>query len=141
MLCYNTKKLLHHGVVTFKILNALIQGGVGTFKILNVLIQGLGKKLEPIVKMEVAVPSKYMGDVTGDVSGRRGRVIGMDSVGDLQVVRAEVPLAEVQEYSSYLRSVTGGEGSYAMEFLRYDVLPSHMTQAVAASFKDDKEEE
>jgi elongation factor G len=97
--------------------------------------------LEPIVKMEVVVPSKYMGDVTGDVSGRRGRVLGMDSMGDLQVVRAEVPLAEVQEYSSYLRSVTGGEGSYAMEFLRYEVLPSHMTQAVAAGFKDDKEEE
>lgn len=97
--------------------------------------------LEPIVKMEVVVPSKYMGDVTGDVSGRRGRVIGMDSIGDLQVVRAEVPLAEVQEYSSYLRSVTGGEGSYTMEFLRYEVLPSHMTQAVAAGFKDDKEEE
>ena len=97
--------------------------------------------LEPIVKMEVVVPSKYMGDVTGDVSSRRGRVIGMDSMGDLQVVRAEVPLAEVQEYSSYLRSVTGGEGSYSMEFLRYEVLPSHMMQAVANSFKDVKEEE
>jgi elongation factor G len=97
--------------------------------------------LEPIVRMEVVVPSKYMGDVTGDVSSRRGRVIGMDSMGDLQVVRAEVPLAEVQEYSSYLRSVTGGEGSYSMEFLRYEVLPSHMMQAVASGFKDDKEEE
>lgn len=97
--------------------------------------------LEPIVKMEVVVPSKYMGDVTGDVSSRRGRVIGMESMGDLQVVRAEVPLAEVQEYSSYLRSVTGGEGSYSMEFLRYEVLPPHMTQAVAGSFKDEKEED
>ena len=97
--------------------------------------------LEPIVKMEVVVPSKYMGDVTGDVSSRRGRVIGMESMGDLQVVRAEVPLAEVQEYSAYLRSVTGGEGSYSMEFLRYEVLPPHMTQAVASSFKDDKEED
>lgn len=97
--------------------------------------------LEPIVKMEVVVPSKYMGDVTGDVSSRRGRILGMDSMGDLQVVRAEVPLAEVQEYSSYLRSVTGGEGSYSMEFLRYEVLPSHMTQAVASGFSDEKEEE
>ncbi len=97
--------------------------------------------LEPIAKMEVVVPSKYMGDVTGDISGRRGRVIGMDSLGDLQVVRAEVPLAEVQEYSSFLRSVTGGEGSYSMEFLRYEVLPAHMTQSVVASLKGEKEED
>jgi elongation factor G len=96
--------------------------------------------LEPIVKMEVVVPAKYMGDVTGDVSSRRGRVIGMDSLGDLQVVRAEVPLAEIQQYSSFLKSVSGGEGSYSVEFLRYDVLPTHLTQTVIAGAKDEKEE-
>jgi elongation factor G len=73
--------------------------------------------LEPIVKMEVIVPAKYMGDITGDISGRRGRVSGMESLGDLQVVRAEVPLAEIQQYSAFLQSVTGGEGLYAIEFL------------------------
>lgn len=96
--------------------------------------------LEPIVKMEVVMPSKYMGDVTGDISGRRGRVIGMDSLGDLQVVKAEVPLAEVQQYSSFLKSVTGGEGSYAIEFLRYDVLPSHLTQSVVEGAKTEQSE-
>jgi elongation factor G len=96
--------------------------------------------LEPIVKMEVVVPSKYMGDVTGDISGRRGRVIGMDSLGDLQVVKAEIPLAEIQQYSPFLKSVTGGEGSYSVEFLRYEVLPSHLTQAVISSTKGEKDE-
>jgi elongation factor G len=96
--------------------------------------------LEPIVKMEIVVPSKYMGDVTGDISSRRGRVIGMDSLGDLQVVRAEVPLAEIQQYSSFLKSVTGGEGSYSVEFLRYEVLPAHLTQAVIAGAKGGKDD-
>jgi len=96
--------------------------------------------LEPIVKIEVVVPSKYMGDVTGDISGRRGRVIGMDSLGDLQVVKAEIPLAEIQQYSPFLKSVTGGEGSYSVEFLRYEVLPSHLTQAVITSTKGEKDE-
>jgi elongation factor G len=79
-----------------------------------------------------------MGDVTGDISSRRGRVSGMESVGDLQVVRAEVPLAEIQQYSAFLQSVTGGEGSYSIEFLRYEVLPQHLMQAVVASGKHDE---
>ncbi|MEE9150099.1 MAG: elongation factor G [Candidatus Tectomicrobia bacterium] len=97
--------------------------------------------LEPIVKMEVVVPSKYMGDITGDISSRRGRVVGMDSLGDMQVVRIEVPFAQVQQYSSFLQSVTGGEGSYAIEFLRDEILPSHVADAVIASIKGDKDAE
>lgn len=91
--------------------------------------------LEPIVKLQVTVPSKYMGDITGDISSRRGRVSGIDSVGNLQVVRSEVPLAEVQNYSAFLQSVTGGEGSYVIEFLRYEVLPQHLMQTVVAAAK------
>ena len=91
--------------------------------------------LEPIVKLEVTVPAKYMGDVTGDISSRRGRVSGIDSIGNLQVVRSEVPLAEVQQYSAFLQSVTGGEGSYAIEFLRYEVLPQHLLQTVVTAAK------
>lgn len=91
--------------------------------------------LEPIVKMEVIVPAKYMGDVTGDISSRRGRVSGMESLGDFQVVKAEVPLAEIQQYSAFLQSVTAGEGSYVVEFLRYEVVPQHLMQAVVASAK------
>lgn len=94
--------------------------------------------LEPIVKMEVIIPSKYMGDITGDISSRRGRVSGMESLGENQVVKVEVPLAEIQQYSAFLQSVTGGEGSYSMEFLRYEVLPQHLMQAVVASGKHDE---
>ena len=94
--------------------------------------------LEPIVKMEVIVPAKYMGDITGDISSRRGRVSGMESLGDFQVVRAEVPLAEIQQYSAFLQSVTAGEGSYMVEFLRYEVVPQHLMQAVVASAKHDE---
>ena len=91
--------------------------------------------LEPIVKLEVTVPAKYMGDITGDISSRRGRVSGIDSIGNLQIVRSEVPLAEVQQYSAFLQSVTGGEGSYAIEFLRYEVLPQHLMQTVVTAAK------
>jgi elongation factor G len=94
--------------------------------------------LEPIVKMEVVAPAKYMGDITGDISSRRGRVSGIEALGDLQAVRAEVPLAEVQQYSAFLQSVTGGEGSYIIEFLRYEVLPTHLTQSVVASTKHEE---
>lgn len=89
--------------------------------------------LEPIVKLEVIVPSQYMGDVTGDISSRRGRVLGMDSAGELQIVHAEVPYAEVQQYSTFLQSVSGGEGSYSLEFLRDEIMPSHLADTVASS--------
>jgi elongation factor G len=91
--------------------------------------------LEPIVKLEVEIPSKYMGDITGDISSRRGRVIGMDGLGDLQVVHAEIPYSEVQQYSAFLQSVTGGEGTYSIEFLRDEVLPPHLADSVIASSK------
>ena len=95
--------------------------------------------LEPIVKLEVVIPSKFMGDITGDISSRRGRVIGMDGLGDLQVVHAEVPYSEVQQYSAFLQSVTGGEGTYAIEFLRDDVLPQHLAENVIASSKSEQD--
>ena len=97
--------------------------------------------LEPIVKLEVFIPSKYMGDITGDISSRRGRVIGMDGLGDLQVVHAEIPYSEVQQYSAFLQSVTGGEGTYSVEFLRDEVLPQHLIDSVISSSKTDQEGE
>lgn len=95
--------------------------------------------LEPIVKLEVVVPSKYMGDITGDISSRRGRVLGMDSMGELQVVHAEVPYAEVQQYSAHLQSVTGGEGSYSIEFLRDEIMPSHLAESVIATHQSESD--
>ncbi|MHC5058040.1 MAG: elongation factor G [Planctomycetota bacterium] len=97
--------------------------------------------LEPIVTMEIVVPSRFMGDITGDISGRRGRIQGMDSLGDMQVVKAQVPAAEVQTYGSELQSLTGGEGYFTMEFSHYDVVPSNVAQQVIAQYAKDKDKD
>jgi elongation factor G len=91
--------------------------------------------LEPVVILEVTVPSRFMGDITGDVNGRRGRIMGMDSIGDMQIIRAQVPLGEVSNYSTELKSLTGGEGSFTLEFSHYDAVPSHAAQQIVAKAK------
>ena len=95
--------------------------------------------LEPIVELEVTVPARFLGDITGDLNSRRGRILGMDSAGDLQTIRATVPLAEVASYSTELKSITGGEGSYALHFSHYDIVPANIAAQIAA--KAAKEEE
>ena len=96
--------------------------------------------LEPIVTLEITVPSQHMGDITGDLNSRRGRIIGMDSDGDLQVVRAQAPLSGVMRYATELRSMTGGTGSYSMEFSHYDVVPAREAEQIIALHKKEKEE-
>ena len=96
--------------------------------------------LEPVVNMEIVVPSRFMGDITGDVSGRRGRILGMDTLGEMQVVKAQAPLAEVQRYSTELRALTGGEGFYTVEMSHYDPVPSNIAQQIAAAAKREEEE-
>jgi len=97
--------------------------------------------LEPIVNIEVTVPGKFMGDITGDLSGRRGRIAGMDSMGNLQVIKAQVPMKEIGRYSTELRSMTGGEGSYTVEFSYYDVVPARLAEEIIARSKKASEEE
>jgi elongation factor G len=108
----------------------------------NVFQQAKPSLLEPIVKLEVTVPSKNVGDINSDMSGRRGRVLGMDSAGgDLQTVTAEVPLAEVTTYARSLSSITGGQGSYSIEFSHYDVVPGNVLQEIIAKAQVKEEEE
>ncbi|MFQ5713993.1 MAG: elongation factor G [Candidatus Scalinduaceae bacterium] len=95
--------------------------------------------LEPIVNIEVTIPSEFMGDITGNLSSRRGRIQGMDSFGELQVVKANIPMAEVVNYETELKSMTGGRGSYSMEFSHYDIVPSHLVQAIIAQAKKEAE--
>ena len=98
--------------------------------------------LEPIVKIEITVPSSKVGDITSDMSGRRGRVIRMDSAGgDLQTIVAEVPLAEVTTYARSLSSITGGQGSYSIELSHYDVVPGNVLQEIIAKAQMKEEEE
>lgn len=108
----------------------------------NVFQQAKPSLLEPIVKIEVTVPGDRLGDISSDMSGRRGRVLGMASAGgDLQTVIAEVPLAEVTTYARALSSITGGQGSYTMEFSHYDVVPGNITQQIIQKAKLEEEEE
>ncbi len=98
--------------------------------------------LEPMVEMEVTVPNSAMGDVTSDLSGKRGRILGTDMLpGDMAVIRAIVPLAEVSNYQAQLKSVTGGQGTYTMELSHYDPVPSHLMQQLVAEYKPKDDED
>ncbi|MFA5795224.1 MAG: elongation factor G [Candidatus Brocadiia bacterium] len=97
--------------------------------------------LEPIVNIEITVPSKYMGDITGDLNSRRGRITGMDTVSGQQVIKATVPLGEIASYSTELRSITAGEGHYSIEFSHYDLVPFKIQEAIIAKNKPKEEKE
>ena len=98
--------------------------------------------LEPIVNMEVTVPEGQMGTITGDLSGKRGRIQGTDILpGGMAMVKAQAPLAEVMQYQSQLKSVTGGQGSFGMELSHYEPVPPQVQAAVVAQYKPKAEEE
>lgn len=98
--------------------------------------------LEPFVNLEITVPSKYMGDIAGDIAGRRGRVQATEMLGDEAcVVRASAPLAELQTYSTELKSMTGGTGTYTMEFSHDEPTPTHIQAEVVAAYKPHHEED
>jgi elongation factor G len=96
--------------------------------------------LEPIMNVEVTVPEENVGDIIGDMNSRRGRVLGTNPRGHYSVVSAEVPLAEMLSYAPDLTSMTGGRGDYTMEFLRYEQVPSHLTQKVIDQAAKEREE-
>jgi len=96
--------------------------------------------LEPIVNLEVTIPSDKVGDIAGDLAGRRGRVQGQDVLpGNMITVKAQVPLAEIQQYNSQLKSVTGGQGSYTMDLSHYEAMPPNVVQQIVAKAKAKKE--
>lgn len=94
--------------------------------------------LEPVMKVEIAVPEEYAGAVMGDLSSRRGRPQGMEPSGSLQVIRAEVPMSEMLSYDAELTSMTGGRGSYHMEMSHYDEVPGHLQEKVAAAARAER---
>ena len=95
--------------------------------------------LEPIMDVEISAPEQFMGDLMGDLNSRRGRVQGMNSVGTAQVIKAQVPLAEMLTYSSSLNSITGGRGGYRMTMSHYEEVPSHLQQKIVDAYKAVKE--
>ncbi len=96
--------------------------------------------LEPIMEVEVLVPEEFMGDITGVFNSKRGRVLGMETSPHGQVIRVAVPEAEILNFSTELRSITGGRGSYTMKFSHYEEVPSHIAQKIIEQTKKDREE-
>ncbi len=94
--------------------------------------------LEPIMKVDVEVPEEYMGDVIGDISSRRGRIDGMDTVDHLSKVKAQVPLSEMFGYATDIRNKTRGQGTFVMEFLHYDEVPPSIAEAIVTNSKEKK---
>jgi elongation factor G len=95
--------------------------------------------LEPIMQASVVVPEDAVGDVIGDLNGRRGRPLGMEPKGSMTEIKAEVPMAEMLTYAPDLRSITGGRGEYTMEFLRYEEVPQHLAQKVISAAGQEEE--
>jgi elongation factor G len=96
--------------------------------------------LEPIYMIEIKIPEEYMGDVMGDISSRRGKISGMDSIGNYQLIKAYVPLAEMYKYSSQLRSLTQGRGTHKLTFDHYEEVPKDVENKIIDEYKKQKEE-
>jgi len=95
--------------------------------------------LEPIVLVSVSCPDEYMGDIIGDLSSRRGKVLGSDSTGGITEIQAHVPMAEMQEYAKALSSMTGGQGAFTMAFDHYEECPPPIAEKVVAEGKKKEE--
>jgi elongation factor G len=91
--------------------------------------------LEPIMKVEVITPDKFYGDITGNLSSKRGQIEGMDERGMDKVIKAKVPLSEMFGYMTNLRSMTEGRASFTMEFFRYDIVPQNVAETIISSRK------
>ncbi|MBU0729502.1 MAG: elongation factor G [Proteobacteria bacterium] len=95
--------------------------------------------LEPIMSMQIRMPKDCVGDVIGDLNGRRGKVMGMDSEGKSEIVSAQAPMAEILQYSPELTSITGGRGSFDVEFSHYEEMPGQLAEKVIAAAKAENE--
>ncbi len=128
----------HHPVDSKEV--AFRAAGKGAF--IDAVQKAKPSLLEPIVNMEITVPADFMGDITGDLASRRGRIAGQDMLpGNLVTIKAQVPLSEVTQYNSQLKSVTGGQGSYSMELSHYEPVPSNVQQQIVEQNKKQQEAE
>jgi len=126
----------HHPVDSKEV--AFRAAGRGAF--VDALQKAKAVLLEPIVDMEVTIPSENVGDITGDLASKRGRVQGQEVLaGNFIVIKAQVPLSEVTQYNSQLKSVTGGRGSYSMTLSHYELVPPNVQQQIVAQYAKKKE--
>jgi elongation factor G len=101
----------------------------GSMAAKSLLTRGRPTLLEPVMKLEVVTPGEFLGDVLGDLGRRRGKIRNIEGVGDVQSVRAEIPLAESFGYANAIRSLTQGRASYTMEFDNYVELPRELVES------------
>jgi elongation factor G len=128
----------HHPVDSKEV--AFITAGKKAF--LDAIAKARPILLEPIVNLDVEVPEHSMGDVTGRLSTKRARINGTDSLrGGELVIKAQVPLAEIRDYSNELKAQTGGQGRYSMEFSHYEVVPPQVQKQLTEAWKPKVEEE
>src|ERR671936_703050 len=111
----------------------------GSIAMKEALAQADAVLLEPIMLVTLSVPDDAVGDVIGDLNSRRGRPQGMEPAGGMTEVKAEVPMAEMLTYAPDLRALTGGQGDYTMDFLRYEEVPAHLAQKVISEAKAEEE--
>jgi elongation factor G len=111
----------------------------GSLAMKDALAQAGAVLLEPIMLLTASVPDSAVGDVMGDLSSRRGRPLGTEAVAGMVEVKAEIPMSEVLSYAPDLRSLTGGQGEYTMEFLRYEEVPAHLAQKVVEKAQEQEE--
>ena len=97
--------------------------------------------LEPIMDIEIRIPENFMGDIMGDVSSRRGKIMGMDSEGSFQVIKAQIPQSELYHYSTTIRSLTGGRGIHSESFSHYEYLPQELQKRFIAKSQSDNDED
>jgi elongation factor G len=97
--------------------------------------------MEPIMDVEVGIPEDFLGQISGDINSRRGKVMGMDSKGRLQIVKAQVPSAEMFKYANDLRSMTGGRGSFNMKFSHYEEVPARIASTIVALHQQTRKQE
>jgi elongation factor G len=111
----------------------------GSMAIKEAVMKAQPVLLEPMMKVEVETPEDYMGDVIGDLSRRRGNIIGMEDTASGKSVESRVPLSEMFGYSTDLRSSTQGRASFSMEFSHYEEVPRNVAEAIIAKSKGKKE--
>jgi elongation factor G len=111
----------------------------GSIAMKEALAQAGAVLLEPIMLVTLSVPDESVGDVIGDLNSRRGRPLGMEPGGGMTEVKAEVPMAEMLTYAPDLRAITGGQGDYTMDFVRYEEVPAHLAQKVISEARSEEE--
>jgi elongation factor G len=113
----------------------------GAMALRKAVLQAGPVLLEPVMDVEVFIPEEYLGQISGDLNSRRGRVMGMDVKGKNQVIKAQVPLAQMFTYANDLRSITGGRGSYTMKFSHYEQVPAKIANEIISRYQAEKKEE